>query len=255
MMAGTNSAMPSRPRHPRPLLLSSRHVEALRRDIADPGPRLLPGFRPATDEDYDQTVDAIIRSAPGDGLWVFAYGSLIWNPEFEHEERQVALARGWRRAFCLGWDTRYRGNAEQPGLMLALDRGGQCTGVAFRLPADRLADNLHRLIRREMSMVPSAFPWRWIGVRTGAGPLTALTFAMNRKSGRYVSGLSDDALADVLASACGFRGSMCEYLHATVSHLEELGIHDSHLWRLQAMVAERVERRIGGLVEDGAEAS
>lgn len=81
-------------------------------------------------------------------------------------------------------------------------------------------------------------------MRTPEGPLTALTFAMNRKSGRYVSGLSDDALADMLASACGFRGSMCEYLYATISHLEELGIRDSHLWKLQAMVAERVERRL-----------
>ena len=247
--------MPSRPLHPRQLLLSPRHVEVLRREIADPGPRLLPGFRPATDEDYERTVDAMISSAPPEGFWVFAYGSLIWNPEFEHEERQVVLAHGWRRAFCLGWDYRFRGNADTPGLMLALDRGGQCTGVAYRLPADRLSENLHRLIRREMSMVPSAFPWRWIGVRTQQGMLKALTFAMNRKSGRYVSGLSDEALADMLASACGFRGSMCEYLYATVSHLEELGIRDRHLWKLQAMVAERVERRMAEISQADAAAS
>jgi len=233
-------------------MLSPRHVEAMRREVADPGPRLLSGFRPATDEDYNQTVDDIIASAPADGFWVFAYGSLIWNPDFEYEERRVAMARGWRRAFCLGWDYRFRGNADQPGLMLALDRGGQCTGVAFRLPSDRLGENLHRLIRREMSMVPTAFPWRWIVAQAEQGPITALTFAMNRKSGRYVSGLSDEALADMLASACGFRGSMCEYLYATVSHLEELGIRDSHLWKLQAMVAERVERRIGGAIAAGA---
>ena len=233
-------------------MLSPRHVEAMRREVADPGPRLLSGFRPATDEDYNQTVDDIIASAPADGFWVFAYGSLIWNPDFEYEERRVAMARGWRRAFCLGWDYRFRGNTDQPGLMLALDRGGQCTGVAFRLPSDRLGENLHRLIRREMSMVPTAFPWRWIVVQAEQGPITALTFAMNRKSGRYVSGLSDEALADMLASACGFRGSMCEYLYATVSHLEELGIRDSHLWKLQAMVAERVERRIGGAIAAGA---
>jgi Uncharacterized protein involved in cation transport len=237
-------------RHPpRTLMLSPRHVEAMRRDIPDPGPRLLPGFRPATDEDYDTTVKEIIASAPADGFWVFAYGSLIWNPEFDYVERRVALARGWRRAFCLGWDFRFRGNDEQPGLMLALDRGGQCTGVVFRLPDGRLEENLHRLIRREVSMVPTAFPWRWIGLRTEQGPLTGLTFAMNRKSGRYVSGLSDEALADVLASACGFRGSMCEYLYATVSHLEELGIRDSHMWKLQAMVAERIERRLAASAE------
>jgi cation transport protein ChaC len=91
-------------------------------------------------------------------------------------------------------------------------------------------------------MVPSAFPARWITVATEDGPLTALTFAMNRNSGRYVGALDDEATADILASACGFRGSMVEYLHATVSHLETLGIRDRHLWRLQEMVAERIEK-------------
>jgi cation transport protein ChaC len=222
--------------------LSPRHVAALAREIADPGPRLLPGFRPATDGDYDALVATIRSEMPAEGLWVFAYGSLIWNPEFDFEARRVARARGWRRSFCLGWDYRLRGNAEQPGLMLALDRGGQCTGVVFRLPEAALEHNLHRLVRREMSMVPSAFPARWIRVVTEAGPLTALTFAMNRKSGRYVCGLSQEELADVLASACGFRGSMAEYLFSTVAHLEELGIRDRYMWRMQELVAERIER-------------
>ena len=90
-------------------------------------------------------------------------------------------------------------------------------------------------------MVPSAFPWRWIDTVTVEGPARALTFAMNRKSGRYIAGLSDEQLADVLATACGFRGSMAEYLFATVSKLEELGIHDRNLWRLQELVAQRID--------------
>jgi cation transport protein ChaC len=68
---------------------------------------------------------------------------------------------------------------------------------------------------------------------------------MNRKSGRYVADLDENALADMLATACGFRGSMAEYLFSTVSQLEELGIHDRHLWRMQELVAERIERRFG----------
>jgi glutathione-specific gamma-glutamylcyclotransferase len=96
-----------------------------------------------------------------------------------------------------------------------------------------------------MSMVPSAFPPRWIKVTTPQGPLKALTFAMNRKSGRYVSELDDEATADMLATACGFRGSMAEYLHATVEHLEQMGIHDRHLWRLQHLTAERIEQLHG----------
>lgn len=225
--------------------LTERHVALMKRDIADPGPRLVAGFRPATDDDYRELVDRLIAEAPADGFHVFAYGSLIWNPAFDFTERRIAVAKGWRRTFCLGWDYRFRGNAAEPGLMLALDRGGQCTGVVFTLAADGLRDNLDRLIRREMSMVPSAFPARWITVTTADGPARALTFAMNRNSGRYVSGLTDEALADILSSACGFRGSMAEYLHATVRMLEELGIRDRHLWRMQELVAERIEKRFG----------
>lgn len=233
------------PKTPRTLRISEKHVAAVTRDIPDPGFQVFPGLRPATNEDYDAVVKSLIDGAPPDDFWVFAYGSLIWNPAFDYVEQRLAEARGWRRNFCLGWDYRFRGNSEQPGLMLALDRGGSCKGVVYRLASDVLKSNLDKLIRREMSMVPSAFPPRWIKVTTATGSLTALTFAMNRSSGRYVNGLSDEALADVLATACGFRGSMAEYLFATVKHLEELGIHDRHLWRIQELVAERIERAHG----------
>jgi cation transport protein ChaC len=246
MHDGASSSAKGKARPARSMRLTERHVAALAREIPDPGfQALLPGFRPATDADYDALVAQLEAGAPADAFWIFAYGSLIWRPEFDTVERRVALARGWHRSFCLGWDRRFRGNAEQPGLMLALDRGGQCTGVAYRLPEGKIGENLHRLVRREMSMVPSAFPARWIEVTTEGGRLRALTFAMNRGSGRYVKGLSDGELADVLANACGFRGSMAEYLFATVSHLEELGIHDRHLWRLQELVAERIEKAHG----------
>jgi cation transport protein ChaC len=236
--------MPSA-RSQRQLRMNERHVAAVTRAIADPGHAVFPDRRAATDEDYAATVETLIGSAPPGGLWVFAYGSLIWNPAFDFEEQRVAHVHGWRRAFCLGWDYRFRGNRDQPGLMLALDRGGSCRGIAYRLGPETLSANLHKLVRREMSMVPTAFPPRWIKVATADGPLTALTFAIDRNSGRYVNGLGDEALADVLASACGFRGSMAEYLLATVSHLEALGIHDRHLWRMQELVAERIERAHG----------
>jgi len=221
--------------------LTERHVALLRRDIADPGPQLIEGFRPATDDDYARDVAGIMASMPLCGLWVFGYGSLIWNPETAFVERRLAVAHGWHRRFCLGWDYRYRGSRETPGLMLALDRGGQCRGVAYRLPDADLEAQLHLLIRREVSMVPSAFPWRWINVIADGQSVRALTFAMDRGSPRYIAGLDEAAIADVLARAHGFRGSMAEYLHATVSKLEELGIRDRNLWRLQRLVAERIE--------------
>ena len=125
--------------------------------------------------------------------------------------------------------------------MMALDRGGMCKGMLYALPEASLEAELHKLIRREMSMVPSAFPWRWIEVATTEGRVKALPFAMDRKSSRYIAGLSDAELAEVLATAYGFRGTMVEYLFSTVSMLEQLGIHDRNLWRLQELVAERID--------------
>ena len=229
----------------RQMRLTRDHVARLACAIEDPGPQVFPNRRPATDEDYAATVSAIMSGAPDGPFWVFAYGSLIWNPAFDFVDRRRALARGWRRTFCLGWDYRFRGSIETPGLMLALDRGGQCKGVVFRLPDDAVRSNLDRLVRREMSMIPTAFPPRWIPVATDEGRIRALTFAIDRNSGRYVSGLSDEAVADVLATARGHWGSMAEYLHATVSQLEDIGIRDHHLWRIQELVAERIESTHG----------
>jgi len=225
----------------RQMRLSERHVALLRREMADPGPQLVEGFRPATDEDYAQIVAEMLATRPEGPFWLFGYGSLIWKPETAFEVAEQAVARGWHRRFCLGWDYRYRGSLETPGIMLALDRGGQCRGMVYRLPEAGLEAELHKLIRREMSMVPSAFPWRFIDVVAVDGPRRALTFAMNRNSGRYIAGLSDEALAEILATAVGFRGSMAEYLFSTTAKLEELGIHDRNLWRLQELVAARID--------------
>lgn len=222
--------------------LTERHVALLKREIADPGPQLVPGFRTATDADYDENVARMLSTRPEGPFWLFGISSLIWKPETAFEEARQAVIRGWHRRFCLGWDYRFRGSRETPGLMMALDRGGQCRGMAYRLPEATLEAELHKLIRREMSMVPSAFPWRYVTLVDDQGTkFTALTFAMDRKSPRYIANLSDEALADVLASAVGFRGSMAEYVFSTVMKLEELGIHDRNLWRLQAMVADRIE--------------
>jgi glutathione-specific gamma-glutamylcyclotransferase len=225
----------------RTMRLTAEHVAWLRRDIADPGPQVIPGHRPATDADYAVAVARMLSSRPPGPFWLFAYGSLIWKPETEFVELRTAIARGWHRRFCLGWDERFRGKPARPAVMMALDRGGTCKGVVFRLPEPRLEAELHQLIRREQVYVPASFPWRWIEVMTEAGLLKAMTFAMDRNSPRYVSGLSEEQLVEVLATACGFRGSMAEYLFSTVSKLEEMGIHDRNLWRLQELVAERIE--------------
>jgi cation transport protein ChaC len=195
-----------------------------------------------SDADYAAGVAQMLAGAPDPrNVWIFACGSLIWNPEVEVAEERLALAPGWRRSFCIGWMRIYRGTPERPGIMMGLDRGGSCRGVAFRLPADAVEAGLDKLLRREMPLKRAGIPARWISVRTEGGPLRAIAFPVNRSSPAYLPGLTEDTVATALATACGERGSMAEYLHSTIVHLEQRGIHDAYLWRLQAMVAERIE--------------
>ncbi|RWP66397.1 MAG: gamma-glutamylcyclotransferase [Mesorhizobium sp.] len=197
---------------------------------------LPPPFTAPSDADHDDTVRAILAAAPSaDEVWIFAYGSLMWNPACDFVEQRVGFVPGWHRSFCLGWDRWFRGSDRRPALMLSLDRGGRCKGAVYRLPPNAIEANLGRLFRREIRAKPSARSPRWVNVRTDKGALHAITFVINRSSERYVRGLSLEQIADALAVACGPWGSMADYLHSTVSHLEDLGIHDKQLWRLQEL--------------------
>lgn len=227
------------PLKPRTFHLTADHIARIP-VIEDPGQPNYPGSRPATDADFDAEVERIMATAPEGELWIFTIGSLIWKPATETDAEQMAVAHGWHRSFCL-FDERYRGNPKQPGLMMCLDRGGTCRGVIFRIPAGRIRENMDRLVRREMSRVPNAFPGRWIKAMTADGPRTVLSFAIDRKSPRYVGGLTLAERADRLAQAHGMWGSMAEYVLSTVQKLEEYGIHDRNLWQIQRMVAERID--------------
>ena len=220
------------------MLLTPELVARISPYVGDPVS--LPGT-PPSDSDYDRVIREFLATAPSsDAVWLFAYGSLIWNPACDFVERRVGIVPGWHRSFCLGWDRWFRGSDKHPGLMLSLDRGGQCKGTVYRLPPDALEINLGKLFRREIRIKSAAHVARWVNVRTAAGQVRAITFVINRKGSHYVGGLSLDAIADVLAAAVGPRGSMAEYLYSTVHHLEELGIHDSQMWLLQEMVAQRI---------------
>src|SRR5690349_6942211 len=101
--------------------------------VDDPGP-IQPGLVYRSEADHEAVVRDILAAAPATGdVWIFGYGSLIWKPAFEFVEQQIGLARGWHRSFCLGWDTHFRGSPNRPGLMMTLDHGGGCKGIAYRL--------------------------------------------------------------------------------------------------------------------------
>lgn len=193
------------------------------------GPRCL------SDEELDASIRCVLAGhAPGEDIWVFGYGSLVWNPIFHFRERRTATLRGYHRRFCL-WSMMGRGTPENPGLVLGLDRGGVCRGVAYRIAAHHAVEELRLLWRREM-VVGSYCP-RWLrvdSVRHGAAAghredIRALAFVVNREHANYAGRLPDDRVATALATAHGHIGASADYLLKTVEGLAAHGIHDRHL--------------------------
>ncbi|CDX29769.1 ChaC family protein [Mesorhizobium sp. SOD10] len=221
----------------RQMSLTPELVALCHRDEIDPGPS--GEWTQLSDDDFRALATRLAGEADAGPLWVFAYGSLIWKPAFESVEQRRASAHGWHRSFCLDL-VRWRGSAEQPGLMMALERGGRCDGVIYRLPVGDKAAQIEKLLRREIDDHEAVASVRWVPVRTAQGRVRALGFWVG-VTGRGTSlGQPLEKVAWVLARACGHVGSGAEYLYNTVSHLETFGIHDRNLWRLQKLVADEI---------------
>lgn len=173
---------------------------------------------------------------PDEDVWVFAYGSLIWNPAFHFVERRLGRIFGYHRRFCL-WTYLGRGTVQRPGLMLGLDRGGSCQGLFYRIAAAAVEEELTLLWRREM--ITAAYRPTWVRGRTAAGPVRALAFTINHRHQRYTGKLDEPAVVDALAEAEGPIGRCADYLFNTHDHLQALDIHDPQLARLCHLVRAR----------------
>ena len=182
-----------------------------------------------TDLQLQASLDAVLERAPHGDVWIFAYGSLIWNPLFPIAEERVARVHGLHRSFCI-WSRLGRGSPDRPGLVLGLDRGGTCRGVALRLEERFVRDELLLVWRREM--VTGAYRPTWIRARTDAGPVDAITFVANRDGASYAGDLDEEQIARVLATGAGFLGTCTEYLAQTTAGLAARGIRDNGLQRL-----------------------
>lgn len=171
--------------------------------------------------------------------WVFAYGSLIWNPEFDHEHCERARLPGYHRAFCIR-STRYRGTPERPGVVLGLDRGGTCVGLAYRLRPQTRSRALEALFAREMpSTIERVYKPRIVRVELTSGAFVeALAFVADRSSPGY-DRLTDDEVLRRLACCEGARGPNRDYAINTWRALEARGFDDPRLRRL----AEALNRR------------
>ncbi len=194
--------------------------------------------RALSEEQLSTSLSATLAQKPkGAGWWVFAYGSLLWNPVFPVAEMRPATLRGLHRRFCL-WSLASRGTPQAPGLVLGLDRGGMCRGVALRLPAPLALDELHLLWRREM-VVGSYHP-RWFNVTDREGKrLHAIAFSVNRSHPQYAGKLSLEEQVEVLSTACGAFGSSSDYLERTRVALIAHGLNDPYLDMLATRIAQR----------------
>lgn len=167
---------------------------------------------------------------PGD-LWIFGYGSLMWDPGFPYVQWAPALIYGYHRALCIS-SHRWRGTPERPGLVLGLDRGGACRGIAFLVARADRGPALEALWAREMRR--RVYRPRFLRARLPDKEVCALAFIADPKHTGYAGGLSIRQTAERVANCCGARGANLEYLARTVAHLRELGVLDHNLQRVLA---------------------
>lgn len=174
-------------------------------------------------------------------MWVFGYGSLVWNPGFDVQERVLATLPGYARSFCMR-SVHHRGTEESPGLVLALDEcmKSVCEGVGLAVASERQDEVLSYL--RERELVSSAYLEKVLPLRLADGrEVEAVTYVVDTDHVQYCGGLDLEEQALIIARAVGGRGPNDEYLFNTAHHLTELGLHDPDLaWlcrRVKALTA------------------
>nr|WP_218627136.1 gamma-glutamylcyclotransferase [Sodalis sp. dw_96] len=178
----------------------------------------------------------LARRPDNSPVWIFGYGSLMWNPIFEAEEVRPATLSGWHRAFCLRLIAG-RGTVAQPGRMLALKEGGQTTGLAFRLPEDRLHEELELLWKREMLTGCYVPTWSELTLEDDE-KVTALVFVMDSQHPFFEADTRSQVIAPLIACASGPLGTNAQYLFALEQELNNYGMHDECMVELVHQVRQ-----------------
>jgi glutathione-specific gamma-glutamylcyclotransferase len=194
------------------------------------------GVKVRSDAELERTLREVLDAHDAvQDLHVFGYGSLMWNPALEVAESSVARVDGWHRRFCLRM-TFGRGTPEQPGAMLALDRGGACNGILHRIDAAKVETELRLLWRREM--LAGAYEARWIAATAGGRKIRALTFVANRRQERYIGGYPIHDIAQLIRTGRGPIGTARAYFDQTTLTVERLGLLDAGIERLRRVIRE-----------------
>ena len=189
-----------------------------------------------------QSLETILQSRPDDDqVWLFGYGSLMWDDIALADERRPARLDGWHRSLCV-WSALARGRPAQPGICLGLDHRGRCDGVALRVAGPALAERLVPVWEREMWT--DIYRPEWVSVDTEAGQVQAIAFVINHESAQFTGPLSPAEIAEHIAAASGEKGSCRDYLARVLAKLDDFGIVESDLMamldRVDAILA-RVE--------------
>ncbi len=179
-------------------------------------------------------------------IWVFSYGSLMWNPQFDHLGMAPALLRGYHRSFCI-YSHVWRGTKARPGLVLGLDSGGSCRGQAIHIAAANAVDVIAYLDKRER--VTEVYLRRAVPVTVTpaeGSPIRVMAYAyvVDRAHHQYAGKLPPDQAAALIFQGRGKSGPNYEYLASTVIHLDEMGIKESPLHVLDAKVRGLMECKI-----------
>jgi len=202
-------------------------LESLR---ADPPP----GICIRTDAELDRSMeDSLGHHDPATDLHVFGYGSLMWNPAMEVTQTGIARVQGWHRRFCLRL-LLGRGTVAEPGVMLALDRGGSCRGLLFRIEAAKVQAEMRLLWRREM--LAGSYDARWVTARSSGVTVRALTFVANRHHERYLGARPIHDVVRLIRTGRGPLGTSRAYFDSTLQTLERLRIRDLGMERLRLAI-------------------
>lgn len=164
---------------------------------------------------------------PEGDFWLFAYGSLMWNPEFNYLRAETARLHGYHRRLCL-WSVEHRGTFEKPGLVMGLDRGGSCHGQAFLIDKVDATEIIDRLNQREM--LTGAYRSEMKTLRLGSGEqVGGVCLIARRDHPQYAADLDQQHTIDCVHAAQGGRGSNREYVLNTTRRLQQMGLRDSRL--------------------------
>lgn len=203
-------------------------------------PNLRPPFYFVSEEERNRRLQVIQSSRPAGPMWVFAFGSLMWNPCYEFDRREIANFDGWERKFHI-WTTLARGTPESPGLGLCIEQSTtSCKGVAYQLLAENEEEDWLALWDREMVSGIYQAVWAELKLETGED-VKALTFVVDNTHPQYAGGMSVPEMAKIIAGAEGKYGRCSDYLASTVEEMAKIDVADDYLDGLLAAVNSHLD--------------